>query len=62
MTTNPSKSKSRLDRYVFRREPRQSREREWAGTVGEHAKERAENGAAGWGIGDGNLFEGRGPV
>ena len=25
--------------------------------VGEHAKERAENGAAGWGIGDGNLFE-----
>ena len=30
--------------------------------VGEHAKERAENGAAGWGIGDGNLFEGRGPV
>ena len=25
--------------------------------MGEHAKERAENGAAGWGIGDGNLFE-----
>ena len=23
----------------------------------EHAKERARNGAAGWGIGDGNLFE-----
>ena len=29
--------------------------------MGEHAKERAENGAAGWGIGDGNLFEGARP-
>ena len=54
-------SNSRLDRYFFRREPRRSKIG-MGRHVGEHAKERAENGAAGWGIGDGNVFEGRGPV
>ena len=36
---------------------RRSRERGMGRHVGEHAKERVSKNAAGWGIGDGNLFE-----